>query len=522
MNRANHGMNQFYDRTKPALEHSLLDKEAADAIFNRDKQWKPKEQVPEKRIPKIKEFFEALKPPKPFHNAESQLSKHNAPPFRMHSAGDNEKHRNKMGIFPALRERWSQLLSQKPLFGGLDEHRRKRDVVRELMAKKEDADSKRLDTLERHRKHCPTCGCSVCGMCRGKAPPSVAQYPQELVRPPYVEYVRGERVPYPSQMVQQGRMPPSQQMLQEPSPQPPRYVFDQMGHRYLERNGNLQLVPPQEIVINEEEYLGVIQAQPQPYNYLLEDIINQNRKVIKDTNLEGGHLASNPLEVAIDAIEFVHDFTQPQKSSHSQEFELPPLDYQPPQMPPQMVQLPAPTCNVQPQFVMPPPNSMRHQYPNQMAKRSFSLTPVLKGKQDGSVLVKISPKTSLRKQKPIHDDILYSSNDVISGSYNQNLLLEDGPVQEISAKEASENKPFEIVTINNNSPASLDATDEDYEVLRYIYESHTKRKLQEEKDASDAAARSRNNIRDNGDRTQTENPKSPRESRPNVPGATEF
>lgn len=479
-----------------------MDSEAADAIFNNahKKTAKPKPNMNENRL-RLKKFFEALMLPKAEVSKNSVISKRTPSPYPMRPMDDEAVHMK--SILPALRQRWAQIFAAKgPGSNQFADQRRKRDVVWEMMAKEGDENEKGSDPLaaqKRVRKQCPTCGSTRHSHCEGRQQQQPQQRPVQMPspRPIYVEFVKGEPVPYaasPNGQHDATEGPPQ-------TPQPDRYVFDQMGHRYLERNGNLRLVAPQPIVINENENVGSPRYQPtSQYTEVLEDILDHNQAIIKEINLNDGHLVSDPVDLTVDSLNFLHEITD-QRNRNAEESPLPPPT--PPPPPPPMYAPRAPP----PQYY--PPVQPYHQqpypppYPGPMNKRSFAITPLLQDQQDGSVLVKISPRKH-KKFDPANapETKKYPSRSFKSGDTGSSTGIRHQPISTEGPPLASnkhemrvtklkqDDQSFEIVTLDSSGrPIGNDgATDEDLAVLRYIYESQTnRRKMQDEARASAAA-----------------------------------
>lgn len=506
---AAHGMNQFYDRTKP-LEHMLMDAEAANAIFHngrkqRKHQQKPAASVVDERRMRLKKFFQSLisLPTKSdVMVSKSNVSKRAPLPYAMRP---NDDQRSVQGInksvLPSMRERWAKIFAATRPVGKFADQRIKRDVVLEMLSKQDaigqsySEHSNPLAAQKRIRKQCPTCGSLRHVQCNGRPQPHQSQRPLSAAsRPIYVEYVQGEPVPYAAQS--------NAHQLSAQEPQQPqeathhnqqRYVFDQMGHRYVEHNGKLRLVEPQPIVINEAEHdVGSAQYQPPTqYTDVLEDILDHNQAIIKGINLKDGHMVTDPVDLTVDTLNFLHEFTDHQRSSNPQEAPatLPsPSAYQtrPPPPVPQYNDQQQQYHQQQPQQQPPPP------YPGQLSKRSFAITPLLQDQQDGSVLVKISPRkhkkylpaTSGEHKKATYR--VFKSSNGSSGAAKNRRLQKSERIEAKTkfarpAKNTDADQSFEIVNVDaNGRPTNaVAASEEDLAVLRYIYESQTKRRKQE-------------------------------------------
>lgn len=134
---------------------------------------------------------------------------------------------------------------------------------------------------------CHACGskltASVCNRCGS-------------YQPQYVEYVEGKQVSfYPGAK----RL----EMTTESSPEP-RYIYDRYGHKYLENNGNLRLIAPQQ---HQEAIVG---DQHQPDFAGLADILNRNQEVIQQFNPVPGRIMPQPVDIASGAIELVRDLAR--------------------------------------------------------------------------------------------------------------------------------------------------------------------------------------------------------------------
>lgn len=146
-------------------------------------------------------------------------------------------------------------------------------------------------------KHCHECGTelssSVCTRCGSH-------------QSQYVEYSTGKPVPfYP------GAKSVTQPNVESRSP--PRYIFDRYGHKYIENNGNLRLIVPQQ---HQEAMVG-----DQPDFAGLADILNANEEVIRQLNPAPGRVMPEPMDIATDAISLVHDLANREPEKRSAKYE---------------------------------------------------------------------------------------------------------------------------------------------------------------------------------------------------------
>lgn len=155
--------------------------------------------------------------------------------------------------------------------------------------------SSALDMNEsRHKRHSlePQCGCSSPCQCQRMG----ASHPPPPPPPPqYIEYVNGQREAY---------IPRYAPSVMQQQPQKSRYVFDRLGHRYLEHGGSLQLV-------KESSQPNPIVGGAAPYAYQrLEHILHHNREFIDATNKAGpNYLVQPPIELALETLKFMDDIT---------------------------------------------------------------------------------------------------------------------------------------------------------------------------------------------------------------------
>lgn len=158
------------------------------------------------------------------------------------------------------------------------------------------------ENKDRVRKHCPNrCvyPCSVCGGGTVMAPP-----PLRPLIPQYIEFVNGQASAFSpiSGRAAAAAVPPL-----APSP---RYIFDRLGHRYLEHEGNLKLLAPPHI--DAGPIIGsAYDGGYRPVNFnQLENILDHNSEFIDATNqADPGHLLQDPVELVMDALSFINDIT---------------------------------------------------------------------------------------------------------------------------------------------------------------------------------------------------------------------
>ncbi|XP_055301972.1 uncharacterized protein LOC129568308 [Sitodiplosis mosellana] len=121
---------------------------------------------------------------------------------------------------------------------------------------------------------------SVCARC-GSRPPQ------------YVEYSTGRPVAY---------YPGANREPNTDSRPAPRYIYDRYGHKYLENNGNLRLIVPQQ---HQEAMVG-----EQPNFAGLADILRNHHEIIQQLNPVPGRLMPEPIDIASDAISLVQDLAR--------------------------------------------------------------------------------------------------------------------------------------------------------------------------------------------------------------------
>ncbi|XP_031638282.1 uncharacterized protein LOC116350584 [Contarinia nasturtii] len=147
------------------------------------------------------------------------------------------------------------------------------------------SDKRKWDTKETEKAtHCHQCGSSVtesvCKQCGSH-------------QPQYIEYVQGKAVSYYPGAVrsESGEKPTNER----------RYIYDRYGHKYLENNGNLRLITPQ-------QYDEAI-VRDQPNFPGLADILNSKKDVIREMNPVPGRVMAQPDQLAIDAMALIRDMS---------------------------------------------------------------------------------------------------------------------------------------------------------------------------------------------------------------------
>lgn len=142
---------------------------------------------------------------------------------------------------------------------------------------------------------CHSCGSKLCdSVCR-----QCGKY-----QPQYVEYIEGKPVSYfPGAIQAKIDDKPSEAAK-------PRYIFDRYGHKYLENNGNLRLLAPQ---FHQEAIVG-----DQPDFAGLANILNENREIIHQLNLNPGRLLPEPLQLASETIDLIRDMARQNNNEYRQ------------------------------------------------------------------------------------------------------------------------------------------------------------------------------------------------------------
>lgn len=133
---------------------------------------------------------------------------------------------------------------------------------------------------------------TYCNECGSKLTDSVCKQCGSH-QPQYVEFIQGKPVSfYP------GAKRP------QTTTEAPRYIFDRYGHKYLENNGNLRLIAPQQY---QEAIVG-----DQPNFAGLADILNRNQEVIQQLNpgIAPGRMIQEPVDFATGAIDLVRDLAR--------------------------------------------------------------------------------------------------------------------------------------------------------------------------------------------------------------------
>ncbi|GAB0093281.1 hypothetical protein DMENIID0001_083630 [Sergentomyia squamirostris] len=163
------------------------------------------------------------------------------------------------------------------------------------------------DVKTGQKDNCTICGGvnQACPMCHG---PFIigSMYPP---RPQFIEIINGEPKTF---------IPGSQHTTYLGSQ--PRFIFDQLGHKYLERDGNLQILPP-------ATFDSPIVTMPSSYDYMqtLYNILQRYPHFQTAHRLEEGELTDDPVKQTQDVFEFIKGLTQLKNKAqkrHVQEYNL--------------------------------------------------------------------------------------------------------------------------------------------------------------------------------------------------------
>lgn len=487
--------NQFYDRTRPMLlqddddDTDYADNET-DALFGGNG---GRPDAGQSLRLKIRQFFDTLRQQRDAADQQHKQKQHMQsvllqPLPAVQPANDPRA--------AALKAKWTEMLAQRNVIpkDRMRLRRRRRNITPEDHVMQYNAGE--LEAAARLRKHCPTCSngrredpCSICG---GAIQPAAdldeddetlqtAESAQAQMRqlpsgaadatPMYVEFVQGgQPVPY-----QLGSSQQDQQQTNQP-----RYVFDRLGHRYIESDGRLRLIvepqpaQPEERLEKQQQpdpFVGSGSSQPSDEDLrILSDILKRNQGVIQASNIEGGHLIERPTELAQDVYQFMHglngqDAAQPQIYDYRLEQQQ------------------------QPQW-----SAVDEPQPDASEKRSYHVVPLLQDRRDGSVLVRLEPRqvgnnelvsdtsrvesktkkgskkgpSSRRRTKTKVARVPYASAVV-----RHNRVPDSSKPYSSLEVQDYEGNGYDIVSLNGDSAQRLDSNSQEFEILRLIYDSQT-------------------------------------------------
>lgn len=467
---------QFYDRTRP-LRQLLQDDDDTngadsdtDALFSGNANGGRPNAAQSLRL-QIRQFFDTLRQQR--EAAEQQQRRQQQmqsvllqplPPVQL--ANDSPRQ-----TAAAMTEKWLDMLTQRNVIPkDRMRLRRKRHNITP-----EDSDQFHggvQASVERPRKHCPSCRqedpCSICGgalqssaadrddesgetLQTAESAQAPMQLPPTARQPMYVEYVPGgQQVPY-----QLGQQRDEQQQQQ----QKPRFVFDRLGHRYVESDGRLRLMveqPPQEQQQQQQPSDFVASAQPSDGDLrILADILNRNRGIIEASNIEGGHMIAPPIQLVQNAYHFMQelgdrDATQPQN-----------YDYR-----------------IEQQRSAGGGDELQT---GASERRSYRVVPLLQDKRDGSVLVKIAPRKSMNEIESAADARVATPSRprrIKSRAGHRpkaSVAVRNGDGNSFASLETSQDNGsgYNIVSLNGDSAQRLDANSQEFEILRLLYDEQT-------------------------------------------------
>lgn len=300
------------------------------------------------------------------------------------------------------------------------------------------------DVHERRRKHI-----SSGSTAQPNAPHQLPQTGQSQ----YYELVDGKSVSY---------VPDGRSLEEDVAYGAPRYVFDRFGHRYSEQNGKLKLIGPNRFENSDAPppLLGSGYHGPspiEPYNFnVLENILNNNQEVIDSTNSDDpNHMIEHPIDLTLDTLEFIKELSN---KNSGKKYANSNMDY-------------STSYDESRDFKNYYESVGESQHPigKSRPQRSFDIIPLVKDKQDGSVLVKIAP--SRLKEK---NNKKYSGPYLPKGKYNLSVRPTIISTSKINKPNNHDGvKTYEVITLENDSPVfnGKNSSDEDFEILRYVYES---------------------------------------------------
>lgn len=287
-----------------------------------------------------------------------------------------------------------------------------------------------------------SCKCNNCHACGSQLTDSVCKScGTEHTSPQYVEYVNGKPVSFSPGAVQAETAAP-------------RYIFDRYGHRYLENNGNLRLLMPQQeaIIGSQPDFAG------------LADILTENREVMSEINPFSGtdRMVPEPLDLAQQAIHYIHDLARRQAPAYYPSGETKEA-----------------TTNNGFTSVMPaqkPRNTEQRRY---MPKSLYQVIPLKYDGKDGNLVVKVySPKKDDSKS----DDMQNKSDDK-KAETKETETMNPTPMMETNEWKMPEtakpsqptvhtftknNKNFEVLSFDKYANQQ-DSNEEIEEVLKHIY-----------------------------------------------------
>lgn len=262
--------------------------------------------------------------------------------------------------------------------------------------------------VDRIRKHCDRCG----ELAKKFPCPSCGAYPSEGLQPQNFEMKQRNSIRYvPGQPKQ------SPQHLSQP-----RYVFDRSGHRH------------EDIQFTDDVPVGSHHNYPNGYGQL-QDILSKNSAAMNSQNRgigEGHLLQPMNFEHASDAIRFIQQLTQINNNQQNEDYYSSGNSY----------------------------DEVGAKSQNYHAKRSFKIVPLAE-KDDGSVFFKILPVGSSETR---HDST------VDEAPSREGINFSEKKPTANFEKFVRNGKKYEILALSSNgSDEGSIASEEDLEILKYIY-----------------------------------------------------
>lgn len=549
---------QFYDRTRPfaqLLNSNAVDESANSVDDNDDDPFNQKTNSAGQQLRlRIRQFLDALRLQQPqatepeqeqqsaLQPAEASLAQNvvgpSAPlPNAVEPATATPSFEERAA---ALRAKWADMLAQRNIIPKerllAIRRRKRRNIVSEYNLDPVGRSSAQFGPM-RPRKHCPNCWNNEDASTLSGGGTAQQQYPLNSA---YMQLVHG--APGPMQQQQQPELQqqtlhqqmPQQQTLPQPQQQPPQryqqvqlqgndqaqlpalqqhtaqapasgsqpgFVFDRLGHRYIEHDGRYHLVVEDQQQKTERQLQqhnedAVVFSAPPAYfpqtsenqpqgradntnddseYVILEDIINRNQPIIHASNIEGGHTIPEPIQLVRDTFGFLHELAD----SHNTKSKN--YDYQIAQQRSSVVTAPEQQQQQQQQLYQQP------QQPSP-SKRSFAIVPLLQDQRDGSVVVRIAPhksgassaagSTFAAKGKQTTDKRLKSK---IAASTIEKSAVKNGRNNNGSKRKPESNAiPFDEnehangrydIVIGGDGTQQMEASDEDMEWMRLVYET---------------------------------------------------
>lgn len=281
-------------------------------------------------------------------------------------------------------------------------------------------------SVSRCRKHC-----NRCGELAKKFPcPSCGAYPSEGSQPHYFETKQINPTAYVPRHAKQTSQP--------------KYVFTESGQRYVENNSEPKFVRSRQ---GDDVTVGSYHRRP-AYSEL-QDILDRNSKSLYSQNRRLGdeHLVQPmDFEHASDAIRFIEELTQRNNNQHNADYYSNGNSY-----------------------------DVGARSQNYHQKRSYKIERVA-AKDDGSLLVKISPNTDRSKLNSeskvtaiIDRYAKYDDDDATTSNLHGKNFIEKKPKANFN-KFVRVDEKFKILPLSaNGSEEGSEVSEEDVGILDYIY-----------------------------------------------------